>query len=246
MRAFIQRLPAYQQLNINCCVAYEGFRQLGAELNYFDDITETFEQLDNESIVVGGIGVIHYVLNHRERSVPLPLDYPHSLRPFLQRNILESTINTVAASKTMWGKFVKPKGFGKKFTGRVVNNLHDLIGCRDVNFDVPVWVSDAVDIVAEWRCYVRYGKIIGVRIYKGDWRQKFDVKVVEDIPIAYDCAPDAYAFDVGVTKQGKTVLIECNDGFSLGSYGLPPTDYAKLLSARWAELNAQSDPYKMI
>ena len=32
------------------------------------------------------------------------------------------------------------------------------------------------------------------------------------------------------------ILIEVNDGYALGSYGLFYLDYAKLLSARWAEL----------
>ena len=65
--------------------------------------------------------------------------------------------------------------------------------------------------------------------------------MVEAIPEAYENAPNGYAFDVGVTKQGETILVEANDGFSLGSYGLFYIDYAKLLSARWAELNGVED-----
>ncbi len=34
----------------------------------------------------------------------------------------------------------------------------------------------------------------------------------------------------------QSLLIEVNDGYALGSYGLFYPDYAKLLSARWAEL----------
>lgn len=37
-------------------------------------------------------------------------------------------------------------------------------------------------------------------------------------------------------------LVEVNDGFSLGSYGLWHDLYARLLSARWAELVGVSDP----
>ncbi len=36
-------------------------------------------------------------------------------------------------------------------------------------------------------------------------------------------------------------MIEVNDGFSLGGYGLNALDYAKLLSARWCELVGISD-----
>jgi hypothetical protein len=36
--------------------------------------------------------------------------------------------------------------------------------------------------------------------------------------------------------QGDTALIELNDGFSLGSYGLDRSVYADLILARWTEL----------
>ena len=47
--------------------------------------------------------------------------------------------------------------------------------------------------------------------------------------------------DFGVTDDGRTLLIEINDGFSLGTYGIEDTLYAKLLTARWAELNGTED-----
>ena len=172
---------------------------------------------------------------------PKPLDYPLSLRQYLKRSLKESTINTIASTPSEWGQFVKPKDFAKKFTGRVVNGTSDLIGCGDRNLDTPVWVSDALEIEAEWRCFVRYNTILDVRKYKGDWRKHFDHRVVEAIADSYVDAPNGYAFDIGVTKQGETVLIEANDGFSLGSYGLFNLNYAKLLSARWAQLNSVED-----
>ena len=57
----------------------------------------------------------------------------------------------------------------------------------------------------------------------------------------YKSAPAAYAIDFGVTDDGRTLLIEVNDGYALGSYGLFYPDYSKLLSARWAELTNTTD-----
>ena len=57
----------------------------------------------------------------------------------------------------------------------------------------------------------------------------------------YAEAPAAYALDVGLTKDGKTVIVEVNDGYSLGGYGLDPLLYAKLLSARWAQIVGRDD-----
>ena len=57
--------------------------------------------------------------------------------------------------------------------------------------------------------------------------------------------PEGFAMDFGVTDDGRTLLIEVNDGYSLGTYGLEATLYARLLSARWAELNGTEDELKI-
>lgn len=58
---------------------------------------------------------------------------------------------------------------------------------------------------------------------------------------AYTSAPNAYALDIGLTAAGATLLIEVNEGYSVGSYGLPSLRYAKFLSARWAQLTSTED-----
>ena len=45
-----------------------------------------------------------------------------------------------------------------------------------------------------------------------------------------------YALDFGVLADGRTALVEWNDGFSLGSYGLEGGLYTELILARWCEL----------
>ena len=44
-----------------------------------------------------------------------------------------------------------------------------------------------------------------------------------------------------MTNEGKTVLIEINDGFSLGNYGMKSYEYARFLEARWDELVAAKE-----
>ena len=78
--------------------------------------------------------------------------------------------------------------------------------------------------------------------YKGDWRAHFDPRVVEQALAAYlPEAPAAFSLDIGCTAAGKTVVVEVNDGYALGSYGLMPLAYAKFLSARWAQLTGSVD-----
>jgi len=44
-----------------------------------------------------------------------------------------------------------------------------------------------------------------------------------------------------VTTAGATLVVEVNDGYALGAYGLMPLAYAKFLSARWAQLSGTPD-----
>ena len=104
-----------------------------------------------------------------------------------------------------------------------------------------VWCSEPVDFVAEWRCFVRYGRLLDVRHYHGVWDSRLDVALVEQAIAAIKDAPAAYSLDFGADKTGRCLLVEMNDGHSLGSYGIRPTLYAKFLSARWAQMTGTRD-----
>lgn len=62
----------------------------------------------------------------------------------------------------------------------------------------------------------------------------------------YASAPDAYGIDFGVTKEGKTLLIEVNDAWTLGCYGLEAHLYAKFLLTRWAQMTITIDEFSYI
>ena len=75
-----------------------------------------------------------------------------------------------------------------------------------------------------------------MRPYRGDWHYHYDHSVLDYAVDNYRTDPAGYAMDFGVTDDGRTLLVEVNDGFALGCYGADPIQYAKLLSARWCEL----------
>ncbi|MEO0962754.1 MAG: ATP-grasp domain-containing protein, partial [Pseudomonadota bacterium] len=52
----------------------------------------------------------------------------------------------------------------------------------------------------------------------------------------YTDAPVSYAWDVGVVDHGHTQLVEINDSYATGAYGLAPALYASLIDARWQEI----------
>ena len=66
-----------------------------------------------------------------------------------------------------------------------------------------------------------------------------NLDVINDAVSVVCSSPDCvtgFCLDFGVTKCGETLLIEMNDGFSLGAYGLHPSLYADLIISRWEEL----------
>lgn len=168
------------------------------------------------------------------------MDYPVELKKYLGRKIWQTKMNEVNNNPDCWPVFVKPIE-DKQFTGVVVRSPKDLIGCGIEGVNQDVYCSEIVKFVAEWRCFVRYGHILSVRPYKGDWRKHYDYRVIENAVKEFTSAPAGYAIDFGLTDDGRTLLIEVNDGYALGCYGLFYIDYAKLLSARWDELTGTED-----
>jgi hypothetical protein len=240
MKAYIHQNSEAQFTTIECGVAYYGFKLLGWEIIPFQSLT-TIPDFQKGDLVVGRILDINIALELSGVKRPLPLDYPVELHQFLGRKIWQSTIDELVASN-QWGLFIKPATEGKKFPGRAILNSQDLIKCGDL-FDgsQSVWCAELVEFRSEWRCFVRYDKILGVHLYQGDWRLACDPHVIEAAVAAYTLAPAGYAIDFGVTATGETLVIEVNDGYALGNYGLPPIYYAQLLSARWAEITDTED-----
>jgi hypothetical protein len=68
---------------------------------------------------------------------------------------------------------------------------------------------------------------------------------VRDAVAAYQSsgvAPAGYGIDFGVLSTGETALVEVNEGYGLGSYGLDDAAYADLIIARWCELVRLDSP----
>lgn len=238
MKAYIQCKNGMPRMT-STFSAWLGFEEMGIEVFPFER-SEELAVCEREDIVVAGIGMVR----SRLRSLGVGTDeinYPEELRPFLGRKLWTTTIEHVSHEVDSWPLFVKPVE-GKRFTGGVVASTKDLVGKGCSGEDSPVICSDVVDFVSEYRCFVKYGMVLDVRYYRGDWSKAPDRNVVERAIAAYSSAPAGYAADFGVTANGRTLLVEVNDGYSLSPYGMWPALYAQLLSARWAELVGAEDP----
>lgn len=240
MRAYIQTDETGNFYNVNAYVADEGFRNFGFECLRFNRLEEIADG-DPEAVLVGGIANVRGRLEQLGFRLPgHEIEYPDALTPFCGRRIWSTTLKELARNSKDWNVFVKPKET-KRFTGKVILEQSDFIGLPHAEEGVEVWCSEIVDFRAEWRCFVRYGEVLDARRYTGEYGLAPDKNVILDAVAAWKEAPAAYALDVGLTADGRTLLVEVNDGHSLGSYGLGSAAYARFLSARWAQMTHTQD-----
>ncbi len=100
-----------------------------------------------------------------------------------------------------------------------------------------VHCSEVVKFVSEYRCFAhRDLGILGCKHYAGDWRETIDFDVPDACRKAYVGSPVAYSIDLGLTDDGRTLLVECNDALSLGCYGLDSSAFARMIADRWNEI----------
>ncbi len=238
MKAYIQCGMDGLPYNTNSYAAYRGFKDMGFETVLFR-MPEEIPEGRQEDVVAGGIGTVRKALG-RFGIEAKEICYPPSLAKYLKRDVRECTFEDVRLHPLSWPVFIKPVQ-AKLFTGKVIREYTDLIGLLGAEDDQRVYCSEALNILSEYRAFIRYGEVLDIRHYKGDWKLYPDPGFIVSCIQDYTDAPAGYAADFGVTDTGETVLIEVNDGYSLGAYGLPDTLYAQLLSARWAELTGTED-----
>ena len=203
---------------------------------YWGSDIDDLQDLSPEVGVFGYLGDTWRALTKLGKIVPDPVDYPEQLKHLLGRDLRQGTLGEVRAS--IKPTFVKPIRH-KQFTGFVWDgspSSRNRVLCEED--ESPVWISSVLDIATEYRCFVLEQEILDVRQYKGDWSKAPSRQVVESaVKDMAGGAPVAYTLDFGVLRTGETILIEMNDSYAVGHYGLAPDKYAKMLSARWVEMS---------
>ena len=262
-RAYVQRRA--DRLVSPSATAADGLAKLGYEVVWFDQADVDKLDLTADTLVVGFIEVVRGALKKiTGKEVPV-FNYPYELLDYLGRRVWLDTLGKIRNTPEMWPVFIKPSNEIKSFGGRLVRGVMDLVGTRDLPNDTPVWASEPVEFLSEFRCFVRDGNVIGCRHYKGDPLKFPDSKTILMAAKEWVSAPAAYCLDVGVVyeptaeenaydaeqkknpardleyvrwKPGtyKTLLVEINDAYSAGDYGLESILYARFLEARWCEL----------
>jgi hypothetical protein len=187
------------------------------------------------------VGTVEFCLTWMARcavSVPEPLDFPLCLAQFLGRRVRQvgGYHNAPAGA---WVKPVRTKAWDAHVKPTISPQMPVPEG--------EVWTSEPLQLLAEWRVYVREGRVLGDGRYDNgeDDSLVFCPETVSAMVAAFENsggAPRGYALDVALTDSGRTVLVEATDGWAIGYYkgSCAPVAYAELLAARWRELASKS------
>jgi len=222
--------------------ARRGFWTLGVETASFEWVDDIQDMTDLGPTVgvAGYIGDVWAALRKIGKYSPPALDYPEPLTEFLGRKIWKSTLGEVRTTVTP--TFVKPIE-QKKFTGFIWRaDIESKMRVVTIHDDTPVWCAEPVEFVSEYRACILRQEVLACQRYKGDWSIVPSKDIVEAGMMAMgQKAPHAYCLDWGVTKDGRTLLVEANEGYAFGHYGLHHVSYARMLSARWRELACEQE-----
>ena len=196
--------------------------------------------LTRECFICGDMDVTHGAMKQLDVEPPLPNDFPPSLEPYFRRKLWRSSIRSLEQALEQGREvFAKPAGRRKRFTGRVFSSPGDMYYLAGTSAQEPLWCSEVVRWLSEFRIYVIHGEVTAINPYHGDASVSLCEATLREAISAFTAsgqAPAAYGIDFGVLDSGETALVEANDGFSLGAYGINAERYTELLFTRWEEL----------
>ena len=209
-----------------CSDAAIGAREAGIQAIGFENELPDFHPYN---ILVGTVEATQKYLGMDMT----PIDRYWS-EPFENRSVREGYIKDIV----LFPCFIKPSIEIKAWTGVVVENMEQA-KLFTMDYKKPVLIQEVMDIVSEYRVYINQPRgIVGVKHYLGEPFIGLDESFV------LICAKEsmkalkenAYSLDFGVTRKGETFLIEVNDGWALGNYGLNPSQYYSFVKNRFLQL----------
>ena len=240
MRAFLEKNELKEWIDDFDYKAKSKFMDLGVEVIAFNgDRLETLERLNptTKDVIIGSVEATERFFELIGVPIPNYLGYPESLKKYLHRNITVSKFIDIGDRPFPY--FVKPKNGVKSFTGSLVQNENQkklLVSFGDVVDDTELYVSDPLNFLSEFRCFVHKGELKGIQYYAGDFRRFPNVEVIEEMIRNYTDCNVSYTLDVGVIDSGETALVEVNDMWAIGSYGFDAKIYVRMCIDRLMEI----------
>lgn len=200
------------------------------------------EVFDKNDIIVGSVESTKVFWNAVGIQTPKYIGYPECLNEFYGRTIKRTRFGKITANDLPI--FIKPIYDVKLFTGFVLEKsttLHNIgMYYSNINPNTAVYTSEVIDIVSEYRVFVHKNQIVGIKHYSGDFltfpKHSSIYKMIDSYK---DEAPISYTLDVGIVTNidsEKTIIIEINDFWAIGGYGLDGKTYCRMLIDRFQEI----------
>lgn len=195
-----------------------------------------FEELDSLNPIVFKnnlfVGTVEFmnkifdILNIKERKININSN----------RESIKMTLGEAREISKTTPIFVKPIEV-KLFTGLVLDSMvQECLHLIPDDTEVLVYDKFEHDILTEYRCYIHMNKCIDIRNYSGDIYTFIDSTYLDDVISSNKNFPIAYTIDLGVLANGENVVIEYNDMWAIGNYGMDNALYLRLLRDRYFEI----------
>lgn len=232
---YVEHLPTdKKRLAFDFCYSAKmGAEQLGIDVKVFEDSDEVPGHPTN--ILVGSVEMLTKWLNTNGFTVPKSIPVG-MFGQFYGRPVHIRSMSNAYELVEQGPIFVKPDKEIKAFTGFVATST-TMLEVFSQNYQGDVQVQPVLDIVSEYRCYVSNNKIIGMKHYSGDPLVFPNAEFIKSCKKAGDQLNyHSYVLDFGVLDDGKTILVEPNDGWAIGNYGLEPQKYYLFVRDRWLQM----------
>jgi hypothetical protein len=206
-------------------------------LTPFEEVAEgNWDSLIRTNLFVGSVEFMREVFKRiglNDVRLPLNSDREHEI----------ITLGEAKERAKIEKIFIKPIQI-KLFTGFVLDQMiySCLSGLPD-DTKVMAYEPFKGKILSEWRVYVHNNKMVDSRNYSGDFTISPNYNYVQSIIETYkNKLPCAYTVDIGiidypsVLSTNDNVVVEFNDFFAIGQYGMPNDEYLRLLMDRYFEI----------
>lgn len=227
------------------CAMY-GARETAQDyrLTSFEEVaTGKFDNLIRTNLFVGSVEFMREVFNRVGKS-------PSIINS--DRNHIVAKLSYVRNAVLNGGVsyFVKP--FQQKLFSGLVVDKYSLSSLREFSDDFEVMVYPVLPkILSEWRIYILNDRIEDMRNYSGDFMLFPDVSFIKSKQREFSSKINnsrTYVMDVGIclnddpyattpnSDKLKNVIIEFNDMYAIGNYGVPNDLYLRMLRTRYFDI----------
>ena len=217
--------------HFDCACAMYGAIDLGLDytLVSFEDVKNgEFDSLIKNNLFVGSVEFMTEVFNRVGIEQPrLPIN---NLRPYEEMKLRDF--------KYEYPVFIKPKSI-KAFTGFVVDDYSkSMLNTLDKELDIII--QQVINFNSEWRFYIFRNKIVDIRHYSG----RMDINLIGAVNnfnkldnYTFKNFPETFVMDIGFYNDSDSyTIIEFNDMWAIGNYGVPNDLYVRMLKDRYFDI----------